>query len=82
MPEKLEGPDELIGLRRASGIAGLNMVTLAQAAQEGRLRAIKPANEWLTTRRNLHRYLAHRRSGPRKPVPEGYLTPEGEEEIR
>jgi hypothetical protein len=78
----MEGPDVQITLARAADLAGVGVDTLRVAALEGRLGAVRPARDWFTTRRNLHRYLAGRKRGVVKPLPEGYMTPEGEEAIR
>jgi hypothetical protein len=78
---ELEGPDDQITLKRAAEIAGLTAETLKPAAKEGRLQAIMPGHEYLTTRRWLHRYLAGRKRGVVKPLPAGYVAPEGEEPI-
>jgi excisionase family DNA binding protein len=77
----MEGADDQITLKRAAEIAGLSVETLKPAAKEGRLQAVMPGNEYLTTRRWLHRYLAGRKRGVVKPLPAGYVTPEGEAEI-
>jgi len=76
-----EAPDDQISLKRAAEIAGLSHVTLRDAAREGRLDAIRPARDWFTTRRNLHRYLAGRKRGVVAPLPVDYKTPEGEKWI-
>jgi excisionase family DNA binding protein len=78
----LEGPDDPITIARAAHLAGLQPKTLRDAAQQGRLQATMPGNEYLTTRRHLHRYLAGRKSGRVVPLPEGYQTPPGEKPIR
>jgi excisionase family DNA binding protein len=78
----MEGPDDQITLRRAADLAGLTVQTLQQAAKEGRLQATMPGNEYLTSRRWLHRYLAGRKRGVVKPLPVDYLQVEGEEPIR
>jgi hypothetical protein len=80
MPE-LEGPDDPITLARAAEIGGLHPKTLRDAAQQGRLHTTIPGNEYLTTRRHLHRYLAGRKRGRVAPLPTDYQTPEGEQEI-
>jgi excisionase family DNA binding protein len=79
---ELEDADKLITMRRAAELSGLTPDTLKQAAQDGRLQAERPGHDWLTTRRNLHRYLAGRKTGRRPPLPPDYQTPEGEEPIR
>ena len=63
MAGELEGPDELITLKRAAQLGGLHPKTLRDAAKQGRLQATMPGNEYLTTRRWLHRYLAGRKRG-------------------
>jgi hypothetical protein len=73
---KLEGPDEPITLRRAGALAGLGPHTLQVAARDGRLKASMPGNDYLTTRRHLHKYLMGRSRGVVKPLPEGYQAPE------
>jgi hypothetical protein len=80
MPE-LEGPDDQITLKRAAEVAGLSIETLQHAARDGRLQAERPARDWFTTRRHLHRYLAGRKRGPVAPLPADYVTPEGEDPI-
>jgi hypothetical protein len=75
----LEGPDEQITLKRAAELAGLVAGTLRIAAQDGRLEATRPARDWFTTRRKLHRFLMARSRGAIAPLPEGYVPPEGEE---
>ena len=75
---RLEGPDEHITLRRAGEIAGLSPSTLLVQARAGKLRAVKPAYKYLTTRRWLHAYLTEataRDRGNRKPLPAGYEPP-------
>jgi hypothetical protein len=81
---KLEAPDQWISLARAAEIAGLRPNTLRQAAVEGRLEAQQIARNWLTTRQQLHRYLAGRKSHgfEAKPLPADYQTPPGMEPIR
>jgi hypothetical protein len=77
MPE-LEGPDDLIPLRRATEIAGLAKASLAGHALLGRLRTIRDGHHrHLTTRRWLHEYLMSRDplSG-RKPLPPDYVAPD------
>jgi excisionase family DNA binding protein len=78
---ELEGPDETITLQRAAELAGLALHTLSDAARAGRLKATRPGHDWLTTRRDLHRYLRGRSRGVIKPLPPDYQTPEGEELI-
>jgi hypothetical protein len=77
----LEGPDESITLQRAAAISGLAPNTLRVAAQDGRLAATRIGRDWLTTRRNLHRYLRGRSRGAIKPVPADYPTPDGEAQL-
>jgi hypothetical protein len=79
----LEAPDQQIGLTRAAALAGLDRTTLRMAAADGRLEAVKVARDWLTTRRQLHGYLAGRKSHgfAVKPLPADYETPNGEEPI-
>ena len=77
----LEGPDDQITLARAAELSGLQRVTIRQAAQAGRLMATRPARDWFTTRRNLHRYLKARNRGRIAPLPAGYQTPEGVDPI-
>ena len=78
---ELEPADKMITLTRAAEIAGLSADTLRDAAREGRLGAEMPGNEYLTTRRWLHRYLAGRKRGVVKPLPPNYPQVEGEEPI-
>jgi hypothetical protein len=77
----LEPPDAPIMLARAAQIAGVGADSLRHAAQRGALQAARPGHDWITTRRQLHRYLAGRRRGVVKPLPAGYQTPDGEEPI-
>jgi hypothetical protein len=79
---ELEGADKFITLKCASKISGIGMRTLAGAAKSGRLAAEKPGHDYLTTRRNLHRYLANRSRGVIKELPADYVTPEGEEQVK
>jgi hypothetical protein len=74
----LEGPDKQITLARAAAIAGVSTATLRRALLDGRLQGERPARDWFTTRRHLHKYLIGRRRGVVKPLPEGYQAPEGE----
>jgi hypothetical protein len=79
--ERLEGPDEYITLKRASALSGLKPSTLGVQAVAGKLKTIKPGHDLFTTRRWLHEYLTEadkRDKGRRLPLPEGYVTPEGE----
>jgi len=76
-----EGPDDPITLARAAQLGGLHPRTLRDAAKQGRLGVTMPGNEYLTTRRHLHRYLAGRRRGVVAALPGDYRTPEGEEPI-
>jgi hypothetical protein len=78
---ELEGPDQTITLHRATELSGLAPNTLRTAAQDGRLTATRIGRDWLTTRRNLHRYLRDRSRGVIKPLPAHYRTPKGEEPI-
>jgi hypothetical protein len=78
MSKRLEAPDALITLKRAAELAGLDKATLRQAALAARLEADRPARDWFTTRRKLHRYLVGRTRGRIAPLPEGYQAPEGE----
>jgi hypothetical protein len=75
----LEGPDEHITLARAAEISGLSPATLRKQARARKLRTVRSRREWLTTRRWLHEYLlaaTRRDKGARKPLPEGYISPE------
>jgi hypothetical protein len=75
----LEGPDELISLRRAAKIAGLAKSSLKGQAYVGRLRTVRDGQRYLTTRRWLHAYLLSRKpESGRKELPPGYVAP-GEE---
>ena len=76
-----EGPDDLITLAWAAQLGGLRPRTLQDAAKQGRIGVTMPGNEYLTTRRNLHRYLAGRRRGVVAALPTDYRTPDGEEPI-
>jgi hypothetical protein len=75
---RLEDPMELISLKRAGEISGLSPGTLNVQARNGRLKTVKPAHDWLTTRVWLHEYLMARegRQGGRKPLPPDYVAPE------
>jgi hypothetical protein len=76
MPD-LEGPDELIPLRRATEIAGLAEPSLRGHALLGRLQTIRDGRRHLTTRRWLHEYLMSRNpTSGRKPLPADYVAPE------
>lgn len=78
-----EGPDDPITLMRAAQLSGLGADTLRHVAQRGDLGADRPARDWFTSRRQLHRYLAGRTARPDRaaPLPTDYRTPEGEEPI-
>ncbi len=71
--------DDLITLQQASQVCGLSADTLRDAAREGRLPAWRVGPYWLTTRRQLHRFLMGRRRGSPKPLPPTYQAPEPEE---
>jgi hypothetical protein len=78
MPD-LEGPDELIPLRRAAEIAGVSIQDLRRYARQRRLRTIRRGQRYLTTRRWLHAYLMSRKpESGREPLPPDYVAP-GEE---
>jgi uncharacterized protein YuzE len=55
--------DEFIDLKTASGISGIAPVTLRAQADKGRLRAIKLAGQWVTTRERLQQYVDSRARG-------------------
>jgi hypothetical protein len=76
---ELEGPDEPISMKRAGELAGLNAATLKQAAQGGRLAATKPGHDWITTRRNLDRYLSTRTKSNAAPLPDSYVPVQKDE---
>jgi hypothetical protein len=70
---------ELIGLKRAAQISGVASGTLGIQARAGRLKTVKPAHDYLTTRTWLHEYLTSRHAtrGKTKPLPADYVAPEG-----
>jgi hypothetical protein len=77
---ELEGPDELITLRRAGELSGVSQDTLRHQSIAGKLHTRKVGTRMLmTTRRWLHTYLreaSERDKGRRKPLPDGYVPPE------
>lgn len=77
---QLEGPDELISLRRASELSGVSPATLRHQALANKLQTKKVGPRMLlTTRRWLHEYLmeaAERDKGRRLPLPADYQAPE------
>jgi|GEM_PF-867536 len=52
--------DELIDLRTASGLSGIAPVTLRAQAEKGRMRALRLAGHWVTTREQLQQYIDSR----------------------
>lgn len=50
----------LISLAKASELYGFNQTYLATLARKGRLKAIKPGNEWLTTPADVETYIRSR----------------------
>jgi hypothetical protein len=78
-PPALEAADALIPLVRAAAISGVAEGTLVEHADAGRLQAVQPTGEWRTTRRWLHVYLLNDLGDHRsRPLPSGYVAPEGE----
>jgi hypothetical protein len=75
----LEAPDTPISMRRAGELAGLHPATLKQAAEAGRLVAIKPGHDWITTRRNLDGYLKARTKSNAAPLPDHYVPVQPDE---
>jgi hypothetical protein len=75
----LEGPDDLITLRRAAALGGLAKSTISVQTYAGKLRMVRRDHLRLTTRRWLHEYLtaaSGRDRGHRKPLPADYVAPE------
>jgi hypothetical protein len=70
---ELEHPDVPISMKRTGELAGLDPATLKQAAQKGRLAAIKPGHDWLTTRRRLDHYLKARTKSNAALLPDEYV---------
>ena len=76
---ELEGSDDLLPLSRAAALSGLPERMLEEHAVLGRLRAVRQAGEWRTSRRWLHVYLLNDLSEHRsRPLPSGYVAPDGE----
>jgi hypothetical protein len=77
----LEGPMELITLKRAGEISGISPGTLRNVARKGKLRVRKEGRDNFTTRFWLHQYMMSRSTahGKANPLPPGYVVP-GEEE--
>ena len=76
---QLEGPDEIISLRRAGELSGVSPGTLRNQAIAGKLQTRKlGARMLVTTRRWLHAYLlaaSDNDKGSRLPLPNGYQPP-------
>lgn len=53
--------DKLISLATASELYGFNHAYLATLARKGRLKAIKPGSEWLTTPAYVQAYIRSRK---------------------
>jgi hypothetical protein len=71
----IEGPDELISLRRAAELAGLTLGTMRSQASAGKLRTRTIGHERLTTLTWLNDYLNEaddNDKGTRKPRPDAY----------
>jgi hypothetical protein len=51
---------EFIDLKMASKLAGIAPVTLRTAAEKGRLWALRPGGQWITTRERLQQYIDSR----------------------
>jgi excisionase family DNA binding protein len=67
-----------ITLRQAAELAGLSPSTLKNQVRNGRLRAVKPGHDLLTTRAWLQDYLTGRSKAGgahRRPRPEGQSAP-------
>jgi hypothetical protein len=78
MEKTLEGPDDLITIKRAAQLSGLKPNTLQVQAIAGKLRTVQPARDLFTTRRWLHAYLmdaSARDKGRRLPLPPDYQAP-------
>lgn len=62
MSEQADDQDKerLISLAKASELYGFNQAYLATLARKGRLKAIKPGSEWLTTPSDVERYIRSR----------------------
>ncbi len=52
--------ERLISLAKASELYGFNQAYLATLARKGRLKAIKPGSEWLTTPADVEAYIRSR----------------------
>lgn len=55
-----QNKERLISLAKASELYGFNQAYLATLARKGRLKAIKPGSEWLTTPANVEAYIRSR----------------------
>ena len=53
--------NRLISLAKASDLYGFNQAYLAALARRGRLKAIKPGNEWLTTPDDMEAFIKSRK---------------------
>src|SRR5437764_10830486 len=79
VPQALEAADALIPLGRAAVLSGVAESTLLEHADAGRLSAVRRSGEWRTSRRWLHIYLLNDLGDHRsRPLPSGYVTPDGE----
>jgi hypothetical protein len=58
---KVEDKTQLISLAKASSLYGFNQAYLATLARKGRLKAIKPGNEWLTTVTDVEDFIRSRK---------------------
>jgi hypothetical protein len=77
MMANLEGPDDMITLKRASEINGVARSVRSMHAHAGCLQMVQVGWHRFTTRRNLHRYLMARPRDKRaKPLPADYVVPE------
>jgi hypothetical protein len=71
-------PDEIIAISDAARETGLDRSTLNRQARAGKLKTRKLGNITVTTRGDLHTYLANRdRRGAGQPLPPTYRTPRG-----
>jgi hypothetical protein len=78
MVQSLEGPDKYISLARAAQLSGLHPGTLRNQVLAGKLKAIKLARNYVTTRRWLHDYVIARtnaRGGRPAALPDDYVAP-------
>ncbi|HVC80801.1 MAG TPA: hypothetical protein VNL35_09935 [Chloroflexota bacterium] len=76
---QLESADSYLSMARAEAISRVPAAVLTAHAEVGRLRALMHDGAWHTTRRWLHHYLLNDLGDHRSlPLPQGYVSPEGE----